>query len=73
MTDKQFSSLRTTFIGAVLFIGGIFMLDKYGVAVLILLAGLFLLLKDQIVDWVNWYHKTFPSIDEEKEKEDESK
>ena len=75
MTDKQFSSLRTTFIGATLFIGGILLLGKFDVviALLVLLVGLVLLLKDQIADWVNWFNEKFPPIDEENEKEDKSK
>ena len=50
MTDKQFSSLRTTMIGAAFFIGGaIISLTGENFAALIMLVGCILLIKDFVV------------------------
>ena len=73
MTDKQFSSLRTNIIGAALFIGGAVLLGKIPGALLILLIGVVMMLKDALEDWLKWFNETYPPIDEEKEKEGESK
>ena len=49
MTDKQFSSLRTTIIGTAFFIGGaILSLTGEDFAVFIMIVGCILLLKDPV-------------------------
>ena len=66
MTDKQFSSLRTTVIGAALFIGGAIMsLTGENFAVLIMVAGCILLVKDLVISF--WMKYETDNQTEEKE------
>ena len=56
MTDKQFSSLRTTIIGAAFFIGGaIISLTGENFAVLIMVVGCVLLIKDFLISFFMTY------------------
>ena len=66
MTDKQFASLRTTVIGAAFFIGGsIISLTGENFAVLIMVAGCILMVKDFVVSF--WMKDEAGNQAEEKE------
>ena len=68
MTDKQFSSLRTTITGAAFFIGGaIISLTGENFAVLIMVAGCILLIKDFVISL--WMKNEADNKSEEKEEQ----
>ena len=69
MTNKQFSSLRTTLIGAAFFIGGAILLRTDDFAIFIMIVGCILLLKDPVIRWWTQVEADYNNAKEKEDKE----